>query len=467
MILLSQFSKAQDYSVCCRLNQGQYIVGQREVVVIKIKITHRRPHVDEGASGCMLGRPGESEIAFPGVRAAKFEFTEEGWRYTEDYCRPRGILAIGVGFGELDEHSPSGPPDPKKIGKCSADLVAERLGLAKKPGWSQILKFVRDDDLRASGTAFDIGHIPKLFQDDQTSMSWMMAAIGAIYAGISANFGSPSGYIPGKGEWMFDAILATWLQSEFGKIRLSTDEFASRVVAEKGNYRIAQGVAEGLGIAEDPALELLLRFSTQKPSADSLFDLKGVPELMKKFGSWNFIDWTLYGITAKYAEQLSLVTTTKEEFEEKAAVDQIKFSGGVLRVATIPNCDNPQMNKFCRSKRGAGADLIIQQTSSGNVQIFANDWLAQKFYDIAAVIRYEEQLALGKLVTTSVADLRAKGYAKGAERWYFLNERVLLNGSLTTRQEPTLLTLNQIHQVVRDVLSEGFSLAKYVSRAKK
>lgn len=270
----------------------------------------------------------------------------------------------------------------------------------------------------------------------------------------------------------FDEILAGWLVEHFG-----TNEFLDEY-APDGKLHIGVGggpfdehpgpnnqkkdgecaatlVAKALGVDNDPALEPLLHYAWVR-------DLRGgahpfeLETLVKVFHRQfpnrplKVIRWVEMAIEAKYQEQLQFVTETKTEFERAAEVEEIAGPGGrTLKMVSVVS-DNPLMNKFARSAQGGYVAIIIQQQTSGNVQIFTDKRFGIDLRDVVRMIRLEEQKANGELITTDWRELEVEGKIEGIEEWYYHREgQMLLNGSLTAPNvPPTRLSLKQIKEIV-------------------
>lgn len=131
--------------------------------------------------------------------------------------------------------------------------------------------------------------------------------------------------------------------------------------------------------------------------------------------------------------------------------------------------DDKQMSKFARSTYGGSAALVIQQKSSGNVQIYTNKKFNLILYDVAQMIRLAEQEAKGKVITREWKTLASEGTVEGAEEWFFHHAgQMLLNGSLTAPGvPPTKLSLEQMKEIVRIGVNPNSFEARFSSRCQK
>lgn len=215
-------------------------------------------------------------------------------------------------------------------------------------------------------------------------------------------------------------------------------------------------IAKSLGVENDPVLEKILKFVTANDlkSAGHPFDIAHLATLL--YGRYpnqpeKVIGWVVEGLEAKYHEQLNFFTATKEAYEELAQVEEIAAPGGrILKMVTVVS-DDDQVGKYARSIHGANAAVVIQKRSTGNVQVYTNKRFGITMYDVAQMLRYEEQRLKGVFQTTNWKDLGVEGKVKGAEEWFFhYGGQMLLNGSLTVKGvPPTCIPLDQIQKIVR------------------
>ena len=215
-------------------------------------------------------------------------------------------------------------------------------------------------------------------------------------------------------------------------------------------------VAKALGIENDPCLEKILSFvaNSDLKAVGQPFDLAYITKILHQQyhdTPEDVIAWVTTGIEAKYYEQDRFWNSTKAEFEKTAKVEEIRGPGNKLFKMTSFVSDDEQMSKFARSVHGGRAAIIVQKCSKGNVQIFTNKNLGLTLYDVAQLIRIEEQRAKGRIVTTNWKILGSEGRVAGAEEWYFHESgQMLLNGSLTSKDvPPTRLSFNEIKEIVQ------------------
>ena len=232
------------------------------------------------------------------------------------------------------------------------------------------------------------------------------------------------------------------------------DEHSTSATARKEGECTATLVAKALGIDEDPALDKLLRFVVQEDlkGSTSAFNLASMVKVMHQhYDPKKVFEWTVLAIEAKYLEQLQFWTTTRGEFMRISRVEEIQGPGDRGVVVVSFKSDDPLMNKFARSSHGANAAVVVQKNSSGNVQVFTNKRFGLKLFDVARMLRLEEQrLKGGILQTTDAMELTKEGVVPGCEEWYFHHEmQSIMNGSLTAKDVPrTRLSFERIVEIV-------------------
>lgn len=220
-------------------------------------------------------------------------------------------------------------------------------------------------------------------------------------------------------------------------------------------------VAKELGIENEPTLERILRFvkASDLKAGNQPFDLANMVKAMHHANPNDpclVVNWAMQALDAKYAEQVSFLVA-KGEVSLKA----IQGPGRKIMLASGVS-DSEKFNSACRNQ---GAAIVIQKQPSGNVQIYTANKERLVLYDVAQMLRLEEQEAKGNVVTTDWKALANEGKVEGAEEWYFqIAGQMLLNGSLSCPNRPTHLSLERI----RDIVTIGVDPTSFEpSRAEK
>lgn len=210
-------------------------------------------------------------------------------------------------------------------------------------------------------------------------------------------------------------------------------------------------VAEYLDLEDDPALEFIMDFVRRDDlnGSSSMFDIGSLSRKMyKTCEPAVVINWASMALDSVYSEQLRFAKEAAEEFGNKAKKFALK--NGVTVVVIESN--NDLVAKFARSKRGGGASVVIQKSTTGNVQIFSNrkSRIRPNMTKVIQFLRLEEQKRKGRVVTLKPEDLRRDGTITGAEEWhYFKKGEMLFNGSLSHPDvPPTNIDLNTIRRIV-------------------
>ena len=233
------------------------------------------------------------------------------------------------------------------------------------------------------------------------------------------------------------------------------DEHPTATKNRKEGECAATLVAKALGINDNPALSIILKFVTDKDlkGSGTPFDLGGVVKTwlqQRPDEPIKAIGWVMVGLDVKYQEQLSFLTETKEEFEKNSYIFQTTGPKGDKIKVAVCRSDDQQINKFARSVYGGNASIVVQQQTTGNVQIFVDGRSGLKLYEVVKLIRLKEQMVKGEIITNNWKELALDGKVAGAEEWYFQESgQMLLNGSLTANGvPPTKLTLDEIIRLI-------------------
>lgn len=243
------------------------------------------------------------------------------------------------------------------------------------------------------------------------------------------------------------------------------DEHSSLSKKRKEEECASSLVMKFLGIADDPVFEEFAKFVKNRDLkiTGSKYDLAGLVKTMyyrKDTDDMKVWQWVMLILEAIYDESKEFFADARHDFE-KAEVREVEGTKRKIRIV-IGKSDSTQFGRFCRSMRGCRADVVIQKNSRCNVQIFSGGSFQKNLRgdltDVARAIRVEEQRFASRVVTTDWKVLGNDEKVAGAENWYFHPERnMLLNGSLSIDQPPTVLSLERISDIVSIAISTGFA----------
>jgi len=378
-------------------------------------ITHDRLHPDEMEDLWLLVKFGERK--FPGIRDARLVLWPAGARIpggrsAEDYEK-NGILLIGVGGGRFDEHPTIGRE--RIQGECAATLMAKELGVQEDPALTEILEFIRNNDLDGTGWGFD----------------QFASIVDALH------FENPN-----KPE-----IVISWSLMTLDALYNKQKRYAT-TAQDEGGYTMMLVTGE-LGTRGNPELvEILERIRTTKWSFDGFTNMLDAIRLQNPNNPEAVISWAAKVLNALYLKQKHYRTITKAEFNQHAVIEEIQSSHGMIRMITIES-DDEMVARYARSNSGGNAAIVIQRESSGNVQIYANKRHGLILDDVTQMVRLSEEKLRNNVVTTEWKTLSSEGMVPGAENWFYTGQ-MLLNGSLTAKDvPPTMIPLDLIQQIVR------------------
>ncbi len=222
---------------------------------------------------------------------------------------------------------------------------------------------------------------------------------------------------------------------------------SSSGVQEKCTFDL---VLEALGMENDPKIAKLSKFvrETDLKAVGHPFDLATIIKDMNALypeHPLQVINWALRAIEAKYQQQAQFCEA--EEFARSAYTQTVERKGKALKIVS-GQTDNKEFSRACRDQ---GAAVVVQQNSSGNVQIFTNKRTRVKIFNVVAEIRREELEAKDEVSTVSPADMIREGKIEGVPEWYYHEEgQMLLNGSLSCQDvPPTKIPFDVIVDIVK------------------
>jgi hypothetical protein len=353
------------------IEEGELIVtiAGREVPIN----THNMAHYDECVAACQANQLGDEA-------------------FLNKYCRD-GRLCLGVGGGDLDEHSREGG-NLKDENECCATLTAKILGLDKKREWRNILRFTQINDRKGSQHPRDIATVLNNLHRQNNDPDAQVENINWAMQGTLVK-------------------LHDWRNRDF------TIEHIAKVAKEL--------IGEKKITVEDIDPDTWLEKGETALRVHQEYFENALAEFREKFASRNL--WAA----------------------------KVKFGARELPIVAIES-NNYRMGAALRSGEGVSTAVIIQKSEkekicspeySGDlISISTNKQYDLQLEEVAAIIRYEEQVKKGEMITDDWRYLRSKGEVVGAEEWYFDKKmQMLCNGSLTHPEvPPTKLSFRKVFE---------------------
>jgi len=366
------------------------------------------------------------------------------------------------------------------------------LGTALEPPPAHITLYTKGDDPERSKMGIGIDST-----EDFTRMNPELIQLGTSTSmkGVYNTILLPTRPQP-------DTIAGIFLLKVFGKSKYPGVENASVGVlsdlpkgetadslAKKGNLLIDVGgsrfdhhnkkgttasqlIAQDLGIDKNAALTKLLNYAerddkygrgtiSQDP-LDKAFGLSGLIAVLNKAlptEPEKVVNYVIPLLKAHYVEERKRTEDLPKEFEERiqngtAEVVQARHKGKNIRFATLES-DNPSMTGWLRSAEGVRADVVVQKTSAGHVNITTRPLKRIDLRWAAALLRKEEADRRNRSVNLSAADFMRTGRIEEVPEWYYDRAtNSMLNGGIIPKGvEPTAIEFEMIKELVKEGLA--------------
>ncbi len=282
-----------------------------------------------------------------------------------------------------------------------------------------------------------------------------------------------------------DEMLALWMARKFGTAEWVRQHCPNGVLelgvgkGEFDEHRLdtssasteccATLMAQSLGVADDPALQQVLTFvlAADRKGVTHPFDLHNLVKAMNlQFpgDQSRVIAWANEAIEVKYLEQREFGPAT----EAVKRGELIEFPGPKaqpVRVLVV-HTDNHLVMKAAFSNLGPKPDLVIQQNSSGQVQMYTRKKSGIRLGQIVRYLRIAELRERGTIarfirevelreeqagVKLLENLLHQQDFVNADDCWYyFIPGEMILNGSHTASDvRPTELRMAMILDCVR------------------
>lgn len=388
---------------------------------VHILLTHLRPHLSDLASFWQLVRWGEKY--FRGVSTATIRYLTTGTMpddMPQEILEERGILAVGIGGGPLDEH----PVDktPRKEGECEATLTAKALRKHSDPVLRRILEEVRHCDLTKDVRPTQLSTLIKVRHrqhrdDPQRVIAWTNQALDALYE-------SGARRIPRETN------------------RGVLGEIAETVIAEHAWDR-------------EPSLKHIRDLIAETDGRDNLrTDLAHIFKILFEKNKENAEEWLRGLVPDLYCDSCSFFAAV-EEVNNYGEVLEFSSERETFPVVTIDS-DNEHIGQAARSRHCGYIALTIQRNTRGNIAVFlntVNEHVEKEglyLGNLIRMLRLREQTRLG-YPQGQWDVLGAEGSLRRIRMWYYSKDAdQILNGGLTAPDvPPTKLTRAEIMETAQ------------------
>lgn len=398
---------------------------EKKPIPIKSVFTHTFPHVDELIAILLLQNYGEN--FFPGIKKARISFTKER-DIKGDFLLRQQILCLGIGGGVFDEHGRGG----NKKSETAASLVAKYLEIDNRPAIKKLLNYALNVDKKGSGDPFDIANMVKDFYQIEPTESreevfqWAMKALQA-----ALNFNPAGEKIQDFNRFLECVEKMKLLQDKEFKHNFPLDEYAQKI--KEGKIRHPFGFAV--------LTEILCRYNEEVGQ-----------------------EWFCYALQIKIEENKKFLKAIWE-FNNKAKIITLKRWGDNIRIALIESDNFKMVRAFRSPQTKEETDILIQRSSRGNIGVYTNKRKKINLGWVAAYLRATELHRRKKLIPKDDYYLRQPGDIKEVPHWYYLKEgECLLNGSLTADKPPTIITPEEIVNIIKLALSSQLPQECYKSK---
>ena len=232
-------------------------------------------------------------------------------------------------------------------------------------------------------------------------------------------------------------------------------------------------VAKDLGIADSPALTKLLAYAerddkygagtlSQDP-IDKAFGLSGLIFMLNRAHPEDpneTVDAVFPLLHAYYLEEYRRTEDLPREFEEKlqngkAEQVEVRHKRQKTKIVFIES-DSHSIVGWLRASSGAKADVVVQHTSAGYVNILTRQFKRIDLRLVTSLIREEELRARGESRQIPVNVLTNPGRIQEVPDWYYDRAtNSILNGSVNPKGvSPTKIPFEALKKLVTRGLEE-------------
>lgn len=234
----------------------------------------------------------------------------------------------------------------------------------------------------------------------------------------------------------------------------------------------SQLIAEDLGIEKNPALTKLLSYAerddkygrgtiSQDP-LDKAFGLSGLIAVLNKAlptEPEKVVDYVIPLLKAHYVEEKKRTGDLPKEFEERlqngsAELLRVRHKGKNIRLAALES-DSPSMTGWLRSAEGVRADVVVQKTSAGYVNLTTRPLKKIDLRWTAALLRKEEADTRKRSLKLTLRDFMQSGRIEEIPEWYYdrATNSILNGGIIPKGVSPTAVSFEMIKELAKEGLA--------------
>lgn len=237
------------------------------------------------------------------------------------------------------------------------------------------------------------------------------------------------------------------------------------------NKTLSRLIAEDLGIAGDASLDKLLAYGERddkfglgtisRDQIDKALGLSGlIASLNKTYPNDHkrILDTVFPLLEAHYCEENKRNKELPKEFEKKiqegkAEIFEIKQNKKDLKIIILES-DNISMPGWLRSVQGIKADVVVQRTSPGYVNILTRPLKKVDLRQLAANLRSEEAMIRNRDFEVLLPELMKPGRFPEVPEWYYdqATNSILNGGTNPKNISPTAISLKRVREIVKESL---------------
>ncbi len=264
---------------------------------------------------------------------------------------------------------------------------------------------------------------------------------------------------------------------------LAIDLAGSKFDHHNRNSTASQLIAEDLGISNLPSISKLLRYAERddkygagtisQDQLDRAFGLSGLIASLNKAlpqDPEKVVNYVVPLLKAHYSEEKKRTEDLPGEFSGKiqsgkAELLQARHKGKNIKIALIES-DSASINNWLRSSEGPKADVVVQKSGSGYVNITTRQMKRIDLRWPAALLRQEENNLRARGTNLKDEYLMRSGRIDEVPEWYYDRAtNSILNGGIIHRGvEPTVISFALIRELVKAGLEVPIAKRKIVAR---